>query len=117
MADRRCKMADVTAGLSGLGLDFYTNAVESVTRGSSSVNSENDNSFSAILNSAMKLVSETDRLSQDAEQAAVDFTLGNTDSTHELTIAQQKAYLSLQYTVAVKNAFLDAYKEIMQIQI
>jgi flagellar hook-basal body complex protein FliE len=47
----------------------------------------------------------------------MDFTLGNTDSTHELTVAQQKAYLSLQYTVAVKNGFLDAYKEIMQIQI
>ena len=59
----------------------------------------------------------TEKGVQQAEQAAVDFTLGNTDSTHELTIAQQKAYLSLQYTVAIKNAFLDAYKEIMQIQI
>lgn len=65
----------------------------------------------------MNTIKETDSLSQQAEQAAVDFTLGNTDSTHELTIAQQKAYLSLQYTVAIKNAFLDAYKEIMQIQI
>lgn len=111
-------MADVTAGLSGIALDFYTDALDSVTRGSSSVSSDTDNnSFSAILNSAMKLVNETESLSQDAEQAAMDFTLGNTDSTHELTIAQQKAYMSLQYTVAVKNAFLDAYKEIMQIQI
>lgn len=111
-------MADVTAGLSGIGLDFYTNALDSVTKSSSSVNSgADDNSFSAILNSAMKLVNETESLSQDAEQAMIDFTLGNTDSTHELTIAQQKAYMSLQYTVAVKNAFLDAYKEIMQMQI
>lgn len=109
-------MADITAGLSGVGLDFYTDALKSVTNTSSAATGD-DNSFSAILNSAMKLVQETDDLSQKAEQAAVDFTLGNTDSTHELTIAQQKAYLSLQYTVAVKNAFLDAYKEIMQMQI
>ncbi|MDY5576913.1 MAG: flagellar hook-basal body complex protein FliE [Lachnospiraceae bacterium] len=111
-------MSDITAGLNSIGLDFYTEAVKSVTNHTSAAEvSGDDNSFSAILNSAMNLVKETDSLSQDAEQAAMDFTLGNTDSTHELTIAQQKAYLSLQYTVAVKNAFLDAYKEIMQIQI
>ena len=106
-----------TTGLNQVGLDFYTDAVKSVTNASSTVETNNDNAFSAILNSAMNLVKETDMLSADAEQAAIDFTLGNTDSTHELTVAQQKAYVSLQYTVAVKNAFLDAYKEIMQMQI
>lgn len=111
-------MSAYTAGLSQVGLDFYTEAMKSVTGTSTAVNgSSNDNAFATILDSAMNLVKETDSLSADAEQAAIDFTLGNTDSTHELTIAQQKAYLSLQYTVAVKNAFLDAYKEIMQIQI
>ena len=110
-------MADSTAGLSGVTLDFYNNALESVTRGSSVNSGSNDNSFSAILDSAMKLVNETDTLSQKAEQAMIDFTLGNTDSTHALTTAQNKAYLALQYTVAIKNAFLDAYKEIMQMQI
>ena len=107
-------MTDVTSGLSGIGLNFYTDAVNSDT---GSGTDSNKSSFSTILDSAMNTIKETDSLSQQAEQAAVDFTLGNTDSTHELTIAQQKAYLSLQYTVAIKNAFLDAYKEIMQIQI
>lgn len=109
-------MSDITSGLSGTALNFYTDALKSVT-GITSGSSGEDNSFSTILNSAMDLVQETDNLAQDSEQAAIDFTLGNTDSTHELTVAQQKAYLSLQYTVAVKNGFLDAYKEIMQIQI
>ena len=35
----------------------------------------------------------------------------------ELQVAQQKANLSLQYTVAVRNAVVDAYKEIMQIKL
>ena len=109
-------MADVTTGLSGVTLDFYKDALASV-RGDSSANADDDNSFSAVLNSAMKLINQTESLSQDAEQAVVDFTLGNADNTHALTIAQNKAYLSLQYTVAIKNAFLDAYKEIMQMQI
>ena len=40
-----------------------------------------------------------------------------TDSTHDLTIAMQKAETALQYTVAVRDKLLDAYKEIMQMQI
>ena len=111
-------MADYTAGLSGVSLDFYKDALESVTRGPSiDSGSDKNNSFSTILNSAMKLVNDTDTLSRNSEQAVVDFTLGNADNTHALTTAQQKAYLSLQYTVAIKNAVLDAYKEIMQMQI
>ena len=111
-------MADYTAGLSGVSLDFYKDALESVTRGSSiDSGSDKNNSFSTILNSAMKLVNDTDTLSRNSEQAVVNFTLGNADNTHALTTAQQKAYLSLQYTVAIKNAVLDAYREIMQMQI
>lgn len=109
-------MADMTAGLNQIGLDFYTDAVNAV-KGTSATEESKNTSFADALKSAMNLIKETDSLSQDAERAALDFTLGNTDSTHELTIAEQKAYISLQYTVAVKNALLDAYKEIMQIQI
>ena len=98
-------MADIN-GLSGIGLDFFTNALNSVT-GSGNNNTsqtvEGTKSFETLFNSAMNMIS--------------DFSLGNTESTHELTIAQQKAYLSLQYTVAIKNGLLDAYKEIMNIQI
>ncbi len=113
-------MADVN-GLSGIGLDFFTDALNSVTSGSgnnkTSINDEGTKSFETIFNSAMNMISETDKLAAEAEEAALDFSLGNTESTHELTIAQQKAYLSLQYTVAVKNGLLDAYKEIMNMQI
>lgn len=110
-------MADYTAGLSGVSLDFYKDALESVTGKSSIDSGGSNNSFSTILNSAMKLINDTDNLSRNAKQAVMDFTVGNADNTHALTTAQQKAYLSLQYTVAIKNAFLDAYKEIMQMQI
>lgn len=47
----------------------------------------------------------------------MNFALGYSDNTHDLAIAQQKAALSLQYTVAVKNKVLEAYKEIMNMQI
>lgn len=113
-------MADVS-GLTGIGLDFYTEALNSVKNGgnnnSRTINDAGAESFETIFNSAMNLIGETDKLAAEAEEAAVDFALGKTESTHELTIAQQKAHLSLQYTVAVKNGLLSAYKEIMNMQV
>lgn len=109
-------MADIS-GLTGTALDLYNTAIGKMTdKAASSADGYND-SFSKILSSAMDMVKETDSLAAAAEQAEIDFSLGNADSTHEVTIAQQKAYLSLQYTVAVKNALISAYKEIMNIQI
>jgi flagellar hook-basal body complex protein FliE len=62
------------------------------------------------------MVSDTNQYIQDASQAEIDFSLGNITSTHELSVYQQKANLALQYTVAVRDKVLDAYKEIMNMQ-
>ena len=43
--------------------------------------------------------------------------MGETDNTHDLTIALGKASTALSYTVAVRDKILEAYKELMQIQI
>lgn len=43
--------------------------------------------------------------------------MGETENFHDLTIALQKASTALQYTVAVRDRLLDAYKELMQMQI
>lgn len=113
-------MADVS-GLTGVGADLYKSAISKIysqSNNATKATSESDNdSFSQIFSSALNLINETDSLAAKAEKAEIDFSLGNADNTHDVTIAQQKAYLSLQYTVAVKNALLEAYKEIMNIQI
>ena len=108
------------SNLSGVAVDLYSNAIENISKNNSLVvneNENNDTAFSNILSSAMGLVNQTNRLSEQAEQAEIDFALGNADSTHDVAVAQQKAYISLQYTVAIKNAVMEAYKEIMNIQI
>ena len=112
-------MADISS-LSGAALDLYTEAlnnIQSNSTGTSTGKTSEEKSFQSIFDSALGMITETDELAAEAEEAAIDFTLGNTESTHELGIIQQKALLSLQYTVAVKNGLLDAYKEIMNMQI
>ena len=54
---------------------------------------------------------------QQAQQAEVDFALGNMTNTHELGVYQQKANMALQYTVAIRDKALEAYKEIMNMSI
>ena len=73
--------------------------------------------FDSMLNTAISNINETNSLLSDAENAEISFALGETENTHDLMIALQKASTALQYTVAIRDKFLDAYKEIMQMQI
>lgn len=77
---------------------------------------ENNSVFGSILDSAVRLVNETNAYSNAAEEEEMKYALGETDSIHDLQIAQQKANVSLQYTVAVRDAFVSAYKELMTMQ-
>lgn len=73
--------------------------------------------FDSIYNSAIGLIESTNTYVQEAQQAEIDFALGNITSTHELGVIQQKANLALQYTVAIRDKVLEAYREIMNMQI
>ena len=42
---------------------------------------------------------------------------GELDNLHDLTIAQEKADIALQLTLSIRNKIVDAYREIMRIQI
>ena len=74
-----------------------------------------DDSFSSVLSSAM--VSETNNLQNNAQSEAIRFALGQSENTHDLSTAQTKALTAIQYTVAVRDKMIDAYKEIMNMQI
>lgn len=73
--------------------------------------------FDAFLNSAIDNIKTTNEYLSNAEDEEIKFALGETENTHDLTIALQKASTALQYTVAVRDRLLDAYKELMQMQI
>lgn len=76
-----------------------------------------DSPFDVMYQSAINMVNETNDLQKGAEQMALDFAIGKVDNVHDVMISQEKASIALQYTVRVKNAILDAYNEIMRIQL
>lgn len=83
----------------------------------SGVNTDNKTAFDQILSSAMNMVDETNTLQRSAQQAEINYELGYSDDTNGLAIAQKKANIALQYTVAVRDKLVEAYKEIMQMTV
>ena len=75
------------------------------------------NLFDSFLNTAIDNIKTTNSYLSDAENEEIKFALGETENTHDLTIALQKASTALQYTVAVRDKLLEAYRELMQMQI
>ncbi len=73
--------------------------------------------FDSFLNSAIDNIRTTNEYLSRAEDEELKFALGETENAHDLTIALQKASTALQYTVAVRDKLLEAYKELMQMQI
>lgn len=110
------------SSLSGIDFDslFQTPKISSaLTEESDSLlieDREDTTVFGSILDSAVRLVNETNAYSNAAEEEEIKYALGESDNIHDLQIAQQKANVSLQYTVAVRDAFMSGYKELMNLQ-
>lgn len=95
--------------------------IESISKslasaGSAQATGPSTNTFSTMFDSALKMLDQTNQTVKAADQMSTDFALGKIDNVHEVMIAQQKANVALQFTVQLRNSFLDAYNEIMRIQ-
>ncbi|MGB4505029.1 MAG: flagellar hook-basal body complex protein FliE [Syntrophaceticus sp.] len=77
-------------------------------------NTSSGTSFKDILLSGLHQVNS---LQKDAEKKASDLVLGDINSFHEVIIATEKASLALQMMVQFQNKAIDAYHEIMRLQL
>jgi flagellar hook-basal body complex protein FliE len=89
------------------------NSIKSVGQNNENQN-ENVVSFGDYLKNALDNVNQ---LQLDSQQIGVDFAAGKTDNIHEVMIAGEKADISMQLTMQIRNKVLDAYNEIMRMQI
>lgn len=70
--------------------------------------------FSQLLGQAL---AATNQLQLEASQAAEQLAAGTANNIHDVMIAAEKAGLAFQLTVQVRNKILDAYQEIMRMQV
>ncbi|OPJ57082.1 flagellar hook-basal body complex protein FliE [Alkalithermobacter paradoxus] len=75
---------------------------------------EKNISFKDFLKNSMYSVSNMEKKVDDLNEK---FILGEIDNIHDLMIATQKADIAIQTFTEVKNKVIEAYKEIMRMQI
>jgi flagellar hook-basal body complex protein FliE len=71
-------------------------------------------SFATLLQHSLEQVNG---LQHEADAAARAFALGQVPSVHDTMIAMEKADLSLRLTTKVRNKVVEAYQEIMRMQV
>jgi flagellar hook-basal body complex protein FliE len=70
--------------------------------------------FQKILNDA---INSANTQQKAAIQAEDDFAAGKISNIHDVIIMAEKASMSLTLTMEVRNKIVDAYKEIMRMQL
>lgn len=70
--------------------------------------------FSVIFKNAInEVITDVNAAEELSKQAAV----GNVQDLHDVTIALEKANLGIQLTTQVRNKVVEAYQEVMRMQI
>ncbi|MDY6972441.1 MAG: flagellar hook-basal body complex protein FliE [Thermodesulfobacteriota bacterium] len=75
---------------------------------------ENENSFGKTLEAA---IGEANRLQKEAEQAVQELASGDEKDIHKTMIALEKAEVSFQLMMQVRNKIVAAYEEVMRMQV
>jgi flagellar hook-basal body complex protein FliE len=75
---------------------------------------EAQQSFANALKNALNNVNEAQIVSDQKTEA---LARGEINNLHDVMIASQKASILLQTTVQIQNKVIDAYKEVMRMQI
>lgn len=73
---------------------------------------------SATFTQAIKeAAGEVNSLQGQADKMAVNLASGDVEDVHKAMLAMQKAKLALDFTIQVRNKVIDAYQEIMRLQV
>ena len=75
---------------------------------------QEQHSFMSVLENALK---ETNDLQLVSNEYGQKLALGQVDNLHDVIIAGQKAGISFQLVAAVRGKVMEAYREIMRMQI
>ena len=109
-------MSNVLGIQNAFDYSIYNNRGLSTNGMAGTQTADRTSSFNSIYDAIVNQLNETNNLTNAAEEEEIKLAMGLSDSTHDLQIAQEKANVSLNYTVALRRTILDAYKEIMNLQ-
>lgn len=96
-------------------INNYTNLINfNEDKNINTSNVKDTNNFSGIFTNALNKVNE---MQLESEEYKKLLAIGELDNLHDLTIATEKADTALQVIMSIRSKVVEAYKEIMRIQI
>jgi flagellar hook-basal body complex protein FliE len=84
---------------------------------SKAINYTEKSLFDDFFSAALKVYEQTNSSIIQSEQLYVDLATGKTDDVLAVILAQEKAQASLNFTIQVTGRVIEAYREIMRIQV
>ena len=82
-----------------------------------SLDGETQLAFQSLLDAYMGIVGDAGRNVKIMEHLQLEFALGNHDDMLSVIMAQEMAYTSMHFAVQVTSRMIEAYREIMRIQL
>lgn len=82
--------------------------------GSTAGAAKNSVSFTDVFNDALQQISDADKVNQ---QSTIAVLSGDDEGLDTTMIAAEKAKLTLSFGIAVRNKIVDAYNEIIKMQV
>jgi flagellar hook-basal body complex protein FliE len=73
--------------------------------------------FASILEAYMGVVGDAGRSVAHAQDLQINFALGNHDDMLSVVLAQEAAYTTMSFAVQITSRIIEAYREIMRMQI
>lgn len=109
---------DITSLFSVNSADLIETANKATSALKSPIETEEEKGgFDSLLHTAIENFNLTNSYISDKEDMVLKWAMGEVDNPHDLTIALSKASQAINYTVAIRDKLLEAYREIMQMQI
>lgn len=95
------------------------NALPILQSNNHSLKTENENQNINFQDVFKETIEKVNELQMEANQKSIDFALGgiNAPDIHEVMISMEKASLALNLTIEIRNKLVEAYQEIMRMQV
>ncbi|MDF2557298.1 MAG: flagellar hook-basal body complex protein FliE [Bacillales bacterium] len=78
---------------------------------------ESENSGASFANVLQGYLQNVDNTVKQAEVLSTKLATGEIDNVHDVMIASEKAKLALELTVTIRDKAVEAYQEVMRMQI
>ena len=97
-----------------ISIQNISKAYPGLLTGNKQVQKEDGKSFSEIIKTS---IADVNKLQKDSDSAVRNFVTGEESDIHKTMITMEKAGVSFQLMMAVRNKIITAYQTIMRMQI